>query len=97
MTPRQNPAVVTREIAGETLLVPVRGRLAQLQQLFVLDPVAHFIWQQLDGSRDVAAVHSAVLEHFEVEADVAQRDLLSLLDEFAEAGLLAQPETTDAR
>lgn len=96
MTPRQNPAVVTREIAGETLLVPVRGRLAQLQQLFVLNPVAHFIWQQLDGTRDVAALHGAVLERFEVEADEARRDLLSLLHDLAEAGLLAQPETADA-
>jgi len=85
---RKNDSVVLREIADEILLVPVRGRLAQLQQLFVLNPVAHYIWQEIDGSNDLGSIHRSLVDCFEVQADEARSDLLELIEnsgsEFAE-------------
>ena len=83
----RNPDVVTREIAGETMLVPVTGQLAHLQQLFVLEGVGAHIWDQLDGKRSLQEILDSVLEEYEVTPDVARADLLALVNELIEAGL----------
>lgn len=85
---RRSEALVTREIAGETLLVPMRGKLAKLQRIFALNPVGAFIWQQLDGERDLAAIHEAVVEHFEVSTQEAREDLVEYVTVLREAELI---------
>jgi len=84
----QNNSVICREIAGETLLVPVRGELADMQRIFALDPVPKFIWDQIDGQHTVDDLHRAVVETFEVDADGARTDLRDFLQELLEAGLI---------
>ncbi len=85
----RRPEMVVREIAGEVLLVPVRGKLAQLQRIFVLNPVGAYIWQQLDGERDLEAIRQGIVESFEVASTDAETDLLEYLGELEEAGLVS--------
>lgn len=92
---RQSPSVVTREIAGEVLLVPVRGELAQLQRLFSLNGVGAFIWRQLDGKRDLEAIHHDVVERFDVSEDEARRDLVEYVDCLRDASLVVAGETAE--
>ncbi len=87
---RQRPDMVTREIAGEVLLVPVRGKLAQLQRIFVLNPVGAFIWRRLDGERDLAAIHRGLVDYFEVTGGEAEADMFEYLGALEEAGLVAE-------
>lgn len=85
---RRNPDIVTREIAGEMMLVPVTGKLAHLQQVFVLEGVGAHIWSQLDGDRSLQEVLDSVLDEYEVALEVARADMLELVDELLEAGLV---------
>lgn len=87
---RQQRSMVTREIAGEVLLVPVRGKLAQLQRIFVLNPVGAYIWSQLDGERDLAQVHQGLVERFEVAESQAEADLFEYLGALEDAGLVCE-------
>jgi hypothetical protein len=88
----RDPDVVTREIAGETMLVPVTGKLAQLQQVFVLEGVGAHIWSQLNGDRSLQEVLDSILDEYEVSLEVARADMLELIDELLEAGLVtAEP------
>ena len=80
--------VIVREIAGEVFLVPIRGRLADLQELFVLNGVGEWLWQRLDGSRSVRDLSKDLAETYEVEEDEAVADVTSFLGELEEAGLL---------
>jgi hypothetical protein len=80
--------VIAREIAGETLLVPIRGELADMQRLFFLEPVSHFIWEQLDGATTLADVGMAVTGRFDVDVEVARADLLAFIEELTDAGLV---------
>jgi hypothetical protein len=84
---RRTDQVVRREIAGEVLLVPVRGELAQLQQMFVLNPVGEFIWSRLDGERGVEALVAELVDAFEVSAEQAHSDIEAFLSRLSEAGL----------
>jgi len=38
---------VTREIGGETLIVPVTGHVMELESIYVLNPVGSRIWELL--------------------------------------------------
>jgi hypothetical protein len=92
---RQSPAVATRDIAGEVLLVPVRGELAQLQRLFSLNAVGAFIWQQLDGKRDLAAIEHDLVERFEVSEEEARRDLVEYVEGLRQASLIVAGGTAE--
>jgi hypothetical protein len=85
---RRSDDVVLRTIAGENLLVPVAGDLAHMQAVWVLNPVAVFIWEHLDGVRSVAEIRDQVLDEFEVDDEQASADLLALLGELEGTGLV---------
>ncbi len=50
---KKKEEIVSREIAGETILVPIKGKLADMQRIFALENVSEYIWQQLDGEKKV--------------------------------------------
>jgi hypothetical protein len=88
--PRRLQDVILREIAGERFLVPIRGRLADLQELFVLNDAGEWVWQRLDGERTAAALAADMAATFEVTVDEAKVDIQAFVGELDEAGLLEQ-------
>ncbi len=87
---RHSPDVIGRQILGETLLVPIRGELADLQRIFALNPVAQHIWEALDGAHTLAAVRDAVVAQFEVELAQAEADVIEFVDLLSAAGLIVE-------
>jgi len=92
---RKSDELVTREVAGETILVPIRGTLASLQQIFVLNPVAAFIWEQLDGERSLDEICEGILERFDTTPATARSDLLELVNGLLAAGLIVEQAEQD--
>jgi len=82
--------LIKRQILGETLLVPIRGELADLQRIFALNPVAQHIWETLDGVRDLAAVRDSVVTHFEVQPARAEADVVEFISLLNAAGLIVE-------
>jgi hypothetical protein len=64
-----------------------------MQRLFVLDGIADFIWQRLDGKRSVAELVMDVIADFDVEHDVAKADVRRFLRELDEQGLVLRRES----
>ena len=95
--PRRLEDVVLREVAGEVFLVPIRQHLADMGELFVLNPVGEWVWQHLDGTRDVGELARGVCARFEVGEEQARADVQEFLLELEEAHLLAQALGTAAR
>ncbi|MBN2346833.1 MAG: PqqD family protein [Candidatus Aminicenantes bacterium] len=84
---RRKESVAARRIAGESFLIPVCGRPADMENVFVLNPVAEFIWERLDGERTLAEIIAEVRESFEVTAGRARADAVEFLGRLLEAGL----------
>ena len=82
--------VIARQIAGETLLVPIRGELADMQKIFALNPVAEYIWQQLDGRQSLVQISQGLLARFEVAEEQAEADLAEFIAELLAAGLIVE-------
>ena len=87
---KKDERIVTRDVAGETILVPIRGKLAELQRIFSLNPVAEYIWQELDGKRSVEEIRNDVLANFAVEKEQAGREIDQFVKELLEAGLIKE-------
>ena len=79
---------VTREVAGETLIVPVTGRMADLESIFVLNPVAARIWQLLQTPCTLHDIGSALAREFDVSTETAQADAEAFVAQLRERGLV---------
>ena len=82
--PRRSANIASRSIAGECLLVPVTKRTADMSQLFVLSPVAAFIWEKIDGENSLCTIRDELLAEFDVEAAEAEADLVALVEQLRE-------------
>lgn len=87
---RQGENIVSRNVAGESLLVPIRGHVADMQKIFALDPVGEFIWNHLDGKLSLNDVLDELLETFPVDRDLAGKDLTEFIDELFQASLIEE-------
>lgn len=83
----QNEDIVSRNIAGETILVPIRGNLADMQNIFTINKIGAFIWERLDGKRPLSETLESLLDHFDVSSQEAQNDILVFIAQVLETGL----------
>jgi len=66
---------VTRKIAGETIVVPIRAQAAELDFVYVLNEVGATIWSRLDEGLAPAEIAAAIADEFEVDPEVARQDV----------------------
>ncbi len=80
--------VVARHIDDEAVLVPIRNDATAPLAIHALGPVAAFVWEALDGRRDIDAIADMVCNEFEVDAATAQADVASFVRQLSAAGLV---------
>ncbi|OGW29321.1 MAG: hypothetical protein A2X59_01430 [Nitrospirae bacterium GWC2_42_7] len=86
----KDPDIVTRKIAGELFIVPIKGKLADMQQIYTLDPVAEYIWQELGSGKNLSNIRNSIIEKFEVTEETADSDLREFISELLNAGLIRE-------
>ena len=86
----RSSSLVTRELGGEKIIVPVRGRVGDLNSIYTLNAVANDIWELLDGKRSVADVIRQLGEEFEVDQETLAADVARVLQEMQQEGLVRQ-------
>jgi hypothetical protein len=85
---RKKGEFVTRSIAGETLVVPVRGHVGDLDAIYSLNEVGAFIWEQIDGRKGVTQVAEAVSGEFEVALEQAEKETSEFFAALEAAGMI---------
>ncbi len=80
--------IVTRKVMDETLLVPISGQLASMDNLYTLNETGAFIWQALDGSRSLTEISGMLERQYDAPGDVIAADVLEIADGLAKAGLI---------
>ena len=81
---------VTREIAGETLIVPVTGRAMDLESIYVLNPVASRIWDLLRSPTTADRIAAIVAGEFAVTPEHAAGDVAEFLAALSARGLIQE-------
>jgi len=92
LTYRRSGNYVMRRIAGETIVVPIRARAAELDSVYVLNDVGGAVWGLLETDRSAADLAQAITEEFDVTGPAAAADIERFLDLLAGAGLIASRE-----
>jgi|SRR5579863_7963054 hypothetical protein len=84
-------SVVSRVVAGETLIVPVRSRVGDLASIYSFNGTGSLIWKLLETPKTVAELAEAVAREYEIELAVAARDVANFVHEMKLAGLVEPP------
>ena len=84
----KNGEFAFRVVAGEAVLVPIRGGVGELGSIFTLNEVGAEIWRLIDGARSTDDIAQAVCEQFEVALEQATRDVRSFLKRLLDRGLV---------
>lgn len=72
--------LIKREIAGDTILVPVGKTVYDSNGLFVLNELGAFIWDVLPQAQSEADICKAVLAEYDVSEEEAAKDIAQFLD-----------------
>jgi hypothetical protein len=88
----RSQSVVSRRVSGETLIVPVRGKVGDLASIYSFNEVASLIWQWLEMPRDVSELVSAVEREYDVDPQQAQQDVSKFLNDMLSVGLVEVPD-----
>lgn len=86
----RNPNFIFRKIVDETILVPIRQNVAELNCIYSLNEVGSFLWQKLAEPQDLLTLQSAVLIEFDASAEQVAADISLFLTELSNFGAVEE-------
>lgn len=79
----RNPEQVSTDLGDEIVILDM-----QSDEYFSLDGVGTRIWETIETPTTVREILAAILGAYDVEPAIAERDLLAVLGEMAQEGLI---------
>ncbi len=80
--------LVTRSIAGETIIVPDRSGVSDLEYVYTLNEVGSRIWALLDEGTPVSRIVGTICAEYDVTPEQASQDIAEVLRSLEEAALI---------
>ena len=77
----KSDSIVSRKIADEFILVPIRQNVGDLESIYTLNETAARIWELIDGKMKVGEIKEKLIEEFEVTSEEAEKDLIEHLQQ----------------
>ena len=87
---RRSENVIFRKVADETIFVPIKGNVADLNFIYTLTEVAAFIWGKIDGRRRLIDIKETIMAEYDVCSDDTEKDLLELIGQLEEIGSISK-------
>lgn len=84
----RSASIVSREIAGETIVVPICRGVGDLDSVYTFNAVGTYVWRLLAESRTEEELARLVATDFEVGEQQALKDVRSFLADLREVGLV---------
>ena len=80
--------LIQRQIAGETILVPVGKTVYESKGLFVLNELGSFIWDILPQVQSKEEIVDAILNEYDVDKAIAEQDTEKFLQKLTDLGVI---------
>ena len=80
--------LIKREIAGDTILVPVGKTVLESNGLFMLNELGAFIWDLLPTVDTEEELCNAVLERYDAPAEGVRKDVSEFLSKLRDMGII---------
>ncbi|NLV19087.1 MAG: PqqD family protein [Bacteroidetes bacterium] len=75
----RSPSVVTRKTGNEYVLVPLTDNIADMTSVYTLNETGTFIWELIDGEKNVGDIINALIREYDTDSDTAKEDVLSFI------------------
>jgi hypothetical protein len=75
-----SPDIVTKKTGNEYVLVPLANNIADMNRLFTLNETGAFIWELIDGKKNVGEIVVKFTEEFDIDHETATKDILSFIE-----------------
>jgi hypothetical protein len=85
---QRSPNVLQRRLGNESLLVPVKGNLADLQKIFSLNPAGETIWRALEQPCTPEELTRKVCDAYNIDEAIASRDVNRFIQEMTQRNLV---------
>jgi len=87
---QRDHSIVSRQIVGETILVPVRQNVGDMDSIYTLNETAATAWELFDGENSLGRIRDQIVIEYEVDPESAWQDLLELVSQLEGIGALEQ-------
>ena len=78
-----SPNIVTRKTGSEYVLVPVANNIADMNSVYTLNESGAFIWELIDGKRNVEEIINTLTEEYDIDRDSAEKDVFSFINDMS--------------
>ena len=85
----RSPEILEAELDGETVMMSI-----EQGEYYGLDQVGTSIWSLLAEPRSVAELCAALVEEYEVDPEICQRDVIAFLEQLAGDGTVRVVESS---
>jgi len=76
----RSPSIVTRKTGNEYVLVPIANNIADMNSVYTLNETGAFIWEQINGKRNVQEIIALLTEEYEIDTENASKDVFEFID-----------------
>lgn len=80
--------LIKREIAGDTILVPVGKTVYDSNGLFVLNELGAFIWDLLPNVDTQEEICQVILKEYEVSEEEARKDIAEFMNQLQKLDII---------
>ena len=84
----RSQSVVSRRIAGETLIVPVRGRVGDLASIYSFNGTGTLLWESMASLQSFSDLVEILEREYAVEHEQAVQDVRQFMNDAVTAGLV---------
>jgi hypothetical protein len=75
-----SPSIVTRKTGNEYVLVPITNNIADMNSVYTLNETGAFIWEQINGNRNIEEIVSALTTEYHIDNETAKNDVFTFID-----------------
>jgi hypothetical protein len=69
----------SRTVGKDLILVPVKNNVADMKEIFTLNEVGSFIWENIKEENSTEDIVTLVMEEFDIDRTTAEKDTFDFL------------------
>jgi len=78
----------TRSILGETIIVPIKGGVGDLNSIYILNELGTQIWELIDGKSSINRIIEEICKAYDVGPEESEKDTIEFLSSLECSGLI---------
>jgi hypothetical protein len=86
--PKKSVNVVSRIVADEAIVVPIRRGAADMDSIFTFNNSGTALWSMVEANRSSVEMSEYLQREYGLSAEQAMADTQAFLEDLAEAGLI---------